>query len=62
MAVEKKKCPKCNEFAEFKHMHDCAHGIPETHMAGTERHTCTECETSFFKSEGEKHGFIYILD
>jgi len=62
VAVEKKKCPNCGEFVTFKHMHDCAHGIAETHMAGTERHECPECEKRYFKSDGEQLGFIYVLD
>ena len=62
MTIEKKECPNCGEFVEFKHMHDCAHGIAETHMAGTERFECPDCSKVYFKSEGEKHNFIYVLD
>jgi len=56
------KCPRCKKEVEFKHMHNCAHGIPETHMAGTERFICSECERHIYKYEGEKLGFKFELD
>lgn len=58
----KKTCPNCNTIQEFKHMHDEAHGIPETHMAGTERFVCEGCGHVIFADEGKKLGFNYILD
>lgn len=43
-------------------MHNTAHGIPETHMAGTERFECKKCGYAIYKEEGEKLGFVYALD
>lgn len=56
------KCPKCGKQVQFKHMHNCAHGIPETHMAGSERYECPECGHAVFKDEGEKLGLKFTLD
>ena len=56
------KCPKCEEEVELKRMHDCAHGIPETHMDGSERFVCPNCQCHIYKSEGEKLGLKFILD
>jgi hypothetical protein len=36
-------CRRCHEITEHKHLHDAAHGLPGTHMAGTERFVCTKC-------------------
>lgn len=55
-------CPKCKRVVEHKHMHDCAHGIPETHMTGSERYECVECGHSVRKVEGEKQGLQFVLD
>jgi uncharacterized protein with PIN domain len=56
------KCPKCREEVDFKHLHDTAHGIPETHMQGSERYVCPECQHTIWKNEGEKLGLKFILD
>ena len=55
-------CPKCKGLTEAKHMYDCAHGIPETHMAGTERYECVDCGYVMRKVEGEKQGLKFFLD
>lgn len=55
-------CPHCEKKTEFNHVHNTAHGIPETHMAGSERFICKECKHPFYKHEGEKLGFRYVLD
>lgn len=57
-----KECPACKADTTFRHMHDCAHGITETHMAGSERYICVKCNHTFYKHEGEKHGFIFNID
>ncbi len=57
-----KNCPKCKTEADFKHIHNCAHGIRETHMAGSERYECSQCGYTIYKSEGEGLGFIFVLD
>lgn len=55
-------CPKCEKHTEHKHLHDGAHGISVTHMAGSERYECKECGTSVYKEYGEKQGLKFILD
>lgn len=58
-----KICPKCGEHF-LKHIHNCAHGISGTHMAGSERFEC-ECGYSVFasdKEEAEKQGLKFELD
>jgi len=56
------KCPECEKEVEFGHFHACAHGIAETHMAGTERYVCPKCGKSYYKHSGEKLGFKFQLD
>lgn len=55
-------CLKCKEMTESKHMHDCAHGIPETHMAGSERYECKKCGHWLSREDAEKQGLKYFLD
>jgi len=55
-------CPECDNTDNFLHLHNCAHGIPETHMGGTERYECKKCGHVMYKEEGEKQGFTFILD
>lgn len=54
-------CRRCKRDTEHRHLHDCAHGIPETHMAGSERYECIECGTATFAADGID-GFRFILD
>ena len=60
--MSENKCPKCNE-PTLRHMHDTAHGIAGTHMAGTERF---ECECGFVcwgdSAEAKKLGLKFVLD
>lgn len=56
------KCPKCNKKTEHLHKHDCAHGIPETHMSGSEHYECVTCGYKMRKNEAEKQGLIFTLD
>lgn len=56
------ECPKCFEQVEFLHLHDAAHGIPGTHMQGSERFECSKCGYIVFKEEGTKLGFKFVLD
>ena len=53
-------CPNCG--VSLRHLHNEAHGIPGTHMAGSERYECPDCDKSWYKNEGEKLGFKYIAD
>lgn len=54
-------CRKCGYTGPHRHMHDAAHGIEGTHMAGTERFECKECGLKTFASDGVA-GFKFILD
>lgn len=54
------KCVKCN--TELKHLHDCAHGMPEMHISGTERYECVKCGDVFYKDTGVKIGLEYFYD
>jgi uncharacterized protein with PIN domain len=58
---ENPRCPNCNG-STFRHTHNCAHGIAETHMAGTERFECVQCGRSIRAAEGKPLGFNFILD
>ncbi len=55
-------CPKCQKETEHDHKHDCAHGIEGTHMDGSERYECKECEYIMFKKEAEAQGLQFVLD
>lgn len=59
--VLKPQCPKC-QGTGFKHIHDAAHGIPGTHMDGSERFVCGKCDYSVYAREGKVLGFIFLLD
>ena len=38
-----KECFGCGNVIAHRHLHDCAHGIAETHMVGSERFVCELC-------------------
>ena len=55
-------CRTCNAVTRHWHLHDTAHGIRETHMAGSERFQCHPCgRTTFAHSEGAE-AFPFVLD
>lgn len=57
------QCPSCKASVErFNHMHDTAHGIAETHMAGSERFECPECDHILTRGEARERGLTYVLD
>ena len=56
------KCPNCCRVTKHDHKHDCAHGIPETHMDGSERYECVNCGYVMQKEEGEAQGLKFVLD
>jgi hypothetical protein len=56
------ECPRCNKTTEHVHLHNAAHGMPETHMDGSERYECKECGYAMYAMEGEKQGLLYLLD
>jgi len=53
-------CRKCG--GRLRHVHDCAHGIPETHIAGSERYQCADCGSSIYAAEGKAMGLKFFLD
>lgn len=59
--MKEKSCPKCKK-QTLKHSHNLAHGIPGTHMAGSE---IIKCECGYFcdmKQQAEKDGLEFYLD
>lgn len=54
-------CPKCSR-NKFKHLHDTAYGMQETHLSGTERFECENCGYSIYSREGIKMGFTFFCD
>lgn len=55
-------CPACKQAAPTQHMHSTAHGIPGTHMAGSERFECSACRHTLSREEAEGRGLAYALD
>src|SRR5262249_34677919 len=48
-----KECFGCEKVTSHEHLHDCAPGIPETHMVGSERFVCVLCKhVTFADSDG----------
>lgn len=57
------KCTACGIDRPHRHMHDCAHGIPETHMEGSERFECVHCgKSTHVNDEPRNPDFVFILD
>lgn len=54
------KCPLCN--GKLSHLHNTAYGMPETHIAGTERFSCNDCGTDLTREEAIAAGCRYVLD
>lgn len=55
-------CRACDDIEPHTHWHDTAHGIVETHMAGTERFVCDVCGlTTHARDEGSRH-FVFDHD
>lgn len=55
-------CLTCNTETYHWHLHDTAHGIPETHIAGSERFTCKACNRSTFANSPDADTFTFVLD
>jgi hypothetical protein len=55
-------CVKCKAITPHQHMHDCAHGIYGTHMAGTERYECRVCGYAIYAmhAAGNEHLQFYF--
>ncbi|MEP9389614.1 hypothetical protein [Mesorhizobium sp. KR9-304] len=54
-------CHSCGQKRPFRHMHDTAHGIPGTHMAGSERFECSACGETIHAGDNDGQ-FTFILD
>jgi hypothetical protein len=55
-------CPKCNKQVEYDHVHTCVYGMRDTHMAGSERIKCMECNYELTPKESKERGIKFILD
>ncbi len=56
------KCTDCGNFVPHRHMHDCAHGIAGTHMAGSERFECSLCGHRTHANQPGADLFPFVLD
>ena len=55
-------CLSCRAVTAHHHLHDCAHGIPETHLAGSERFVCADCDRTTFSHSAGAEAFAFALD
>lgn len=64
MAQQKIFCKNCRKKTLHGHLHNTAHGITGTHMAGTERYECLQCERAIFKhdTEAKKNKLKFVFD
>ena len=56
----KHRCRQCNRETKHWHGHDVAHGIPNKHIAGSERYVCQICGVMTWASR--PFGFEFALD
>ena len=55
-------CSSCGERRWFRHLHDTAHGIAGTHMAGSERFQCSVCGETYYAKDGAPFPLKFIFD
>ena len=55
-------CDTCGQPRPFKHLHDTAHGIAGTHMAGSERFECTVCGETYSATDGPPFPLKFVFD
>ena len=55
-------CLNCKATTYHWHLHDTVHGIPETHMSGSERFQCKECQRTTFAYSPDADLFTFVLD
>ncbi len=55
-------CLSCGATTEHRHLHDTAHGMPGTHMAGSERFECCGCGRVTFAHSAGGDTFRFVLD
>jgi hypothetical protein len=57
-----KECFACEKVTSHEHLHDCTPGLPETHIADSERFVCVLCgHVTFAGSEGASR-FPFTFD
>jgi len=59
---EPKPCPNCDSTEEFRHLRDTAYGMPETHMAGSERYECAACDHRLSRGECASLNLEFVYD
>ena len=57
-----KECFGCEKVTSHEHLHDCAPGIPETHMVGSERFVCVLCKHVTFAGSDGASRFPFTFD
>lgn len=55
-------CLTCQKVTSHWHLHDTAHGIRGTHMAGSERFECRSCGRNTFAHQPGAEAFPFVLD
>lgn len=55
-------CLTCKTVTSHWHLHDLAHGIPKTHVTGSEHFRCRPCGRTTFAHEAESEAFPFVLD
>lgn len=55
-------CLTCGIATAHLHLHDCAPGLFETHLSGTERFQCTVCDRATFAYSDGADTFRFVLD
>jgi len=57
-----KECFGCEKVTSHEHLHDCAPGIPETHLVGSERFVCVLCKHVTFAGSDGASRFPFMFD
>jgi hypothetical protein len=55
-------CTGCGNVTLHAHLHNTAHGIAETHMAGSERFICMDCSHHTWAWDADANRFPFVLD
>lgn len=55
-------CLACAKPTPHSHWHDLAHGLPQTHMSGSERFVCEACGRTTFAYSADADTFRFVLD
>ena len=57
-----KECFGCEKVTSHEHLHDCAPGIPETHIVGSERFVYLLCKHVTFPGSDGASRFPFTFD